>query len=201
MGNAISLALAVGVPVLGGGAIGLSIRPDIDGWYKKVRKPKWNPPNWVFGPVWTVLYSAMGVASWRVWQAGGGQLPLTLYGIQLALNFLWSPLFFKKHDLNLASLDITVLLGVLAATIVEFNKVDPFAAQLLLPYLGWTTFATALTYWIGLHNTREGKDVRRAVVDAAEAVEGVASEATAAAATPFLNQSNEVQGDEVPKHL
>ena len=94
----------------------------------------------------------MGVASWRVLQAGGGPLPLGLYAAQLTLNFMWSPLFFKAHNLQAASYDITALLGVLAATIFEFNKVDPLAAKLMLPLMGWTSFAAALTWNIYLNN-------------------------------------------------
>lgn len=120
--------------------------------YPTIKKPSWNPPNWIFGPVWSVLYTLMGYASWRVWKAGGGALPLSLYAGQLVLNFMWSPLFFKVHDLRAASADITALIGLLAATILEFSKVDKLAAQLLLPYLGWTTFAAALTWNIYLNN-------------------------------------------------
>lgn len=120
--------------------------------YPTLKKPSWQPPNWLFGPVWSVLYTAMGIASWRVWRAGGGPLPLSLYGLQLALNFAWSPLFFKAHNLKAATVDITVLLGVLGATILEFHKVDPTAAALLLPYLAWTSFASALTWNIFLNN-------------------------------------------------
>lgn len=150
MGN--SLSLAVGVPVLGGMAIGMTIAPETKSWYPKLKKPSWNPPAWLFGPVWTVLYAAMGVASHRVWQAGGGPLPLGLYAAQLALNFAWSPLFFKAHNLKAAAVDITALVGVLGATIYEFSKVDTLAAQLLIPYLGWVSFATALTYNILQNN-------------------------------------------------
>lgn len=115
-------------------------------------QPSWNPPAWVFGPVWTALYSAMGYASWRVWQAGGGQLPLGLYAAQLALNFAWSPLFFGAKALGVAAVDITALVGMVAATIYEFQKVDPVAAQLLYPYLAWVTFAAALNYNLAANN-------------------------------------------------
>ncbi|KAL4458998.1 hypothetical protein ABPG75_013863 [Micractinium tetrahymenae] len=157
MGNALSLAASVGVPLLGGMAIGFSIAPEIKSWYPKLKKPSWNPPNWLFGPTWSVLYVAMGVAAHRVWQAGGGPLPLGLYAAQLALNFAWSPLFFKAHNLKAAAVDITALLGVLGATIYEFNKVDTLAAQLLIPYLGWVSFATALTYNILANNPEPPK--------------------------------------------
>lgn len=152
MGNALSLAVSVGVPLVGGMAIGMSIAPDIKKWFPKLKKPSWNPPNWLFGPVWTVLYCAMGVAAHRVWKAGGGPLPLGLYAAQLVLNLAWSPLFFRAHNLKAASAEITALLGVLGATIWEFSKVDALAAQLMLPYLGWVSFATALTWNIYLNN-------------------------------------------------
>lgn len=100
----------------------------------------------------------MGVASWRVFKAGGGVVPLGLYGLQLGLNFLWTPLFFQMHNLKAASVDITALLGVLGATVVEFNKVDSVAAGLLVPYLGWTAFATALTWNIMLNNPPKKND-------------------------------------------
>lgn len=120
--------------------------------YPTLKKPSWNPPNYLFGPVWTVLYAAMGYASWRVWALGGGPVPLGLYAAQLAMNLAWSPLFFKAHNLKAATIDITALVGVLGATIYSFAQVDPLAAQLMLPYLGWTSFATALTWNIYLNN-------------------------------------------------
>lgn len=148
MGNVLSVIPFVAVPLAAGAGIGAAIAPEIKGWYKTVKKPSWNPPNWVFGPAWTVLYTMMGVASWRVWRAGGGALPLGLYGAQLVLNLAWSPIFFGLHNPGAASVEITGLLGVLAATIYEFNKVDATAALLMAPYAGWTTFAAALTYTI-----------------------------------------------------
>lgn len=98
--------------------------------------------------MWSLLYALMGVASWRVWKAGGGPVPLGLYATQLLLNLAWSPIFFKLHNLRAASAEITALLGVLAITIYEFNKVDQTAALMLVPYAGWTSFAAALTYTI-----------------------------------------------------
>ena len=85
-------------------------------------------------------------------QNGGGVVPLGLYGLSLALNFAWSPIFFKLHDLKLASYEISTLAGVIFATIFAFAKVDTLAAQLMLPYLGWASFATALTWNIYLNN-------------------------------------------------
>jgi benzodiazapine receptor len=133
--------------------IGIGMRKDVKAWYPTIRKPRWTPPNWLFGPVWTALYAMMGVASHRVASiVGWTSRPLVLYGAQLVLNFLWSPLFFKWHKLGAAAVDITVLLGVVYATIVEFGAVDVLSAQLLVPYLAWSCYATALTYNIWLNN-------------------------------------------------
>lgn len=145
MGTVLSVAVAVGVPLAAGVGVGAGLKDDVKGWYKSLSKPDWNPPNWVFGPVWSALYTAMGYSSYLVWKSGGGAVPLTLYGIQLVLNLAWSPLFFKQHEIGFALADITALLGVLTATVVKFHAVDPAAAYIMLPYLGWTTFATVLT--------------------------------------------------------
>jgi benzodiazapine receptor len=75
--------------------------------YKTLKKPTWSPPNWLFGPVWTLLYTAMGTASWLVWKNGGGAVPLTLYALQAVLNFAWSPLFFREHEITFALADIS----------------------------------------------------------------------------------------------
>ena len=146
MGNALSLAASIVTPLGVGTVIGVSMRDAVKAWYPTIRKPAWTPPNWLFGPVWTALYCMMGVASHRVASvAGWTSKPLVLYGVQLVLNFLWSPLFFRWHKLGTAAVDITALLGVLYATMVEFGKVDTLSAQLLVPYLGWSCYATALT--------------------------------------------------------
>ncbi len=157
MGNALSLGTSIAIPLLGGTGIGLSMRDDVKTWFPTIKKPSWQPPNWLFGPVWTVLYTLMGISSWRVYsKAGLMSKPMFLYSVQLVLNFLWSPLFFKWHRLPAASADITALLGVLGLTIVEFTKVDGVAATMLYPYLAWTMFATALTYNITMNNPSSG---------------------------------------------
>lgn len=157
MGNALSLGTSIAIPLLGGTGIGLSMRDDVKTWFPTIKKPSWQPPNWLFGPVWTVLYTLMGISSWRVYsKAGLMSKPMFLYSVQLVLNFLWSPLFFKWHQLPAASADITALLGVLGLTIVEFTKVDGVAATMLYPYLAWTMFATALTYNITMNNPSSG---------------------------------------------
>src|SRR5512141_1819485 len=120
-------------------------------WYAGLRKPSWNPPNWIFGPVWTVLYATMAVAAWLVWKRGGfaGQrFALSLFLMQLLLNALWSPLFFGLHNPALAFADIVLLWLAVLATVVAVWKTRPLPGALLVPYLAWLTFATALNFAI-----------------------------------------------------
>ncbi len=121
-------------------------------WYASLRKPAWNPPGWIFGPVWTVLYTTMAIAAWMVWKRGGfrGQrAALSLYLAQLALNAIWTPLFFGLKQIALGFADIVVLWLVLLATAVAFWKVRRVAGLLLAPYLAWISFAAVLngTLW------------------------------------------------------
>ena len=116
-------------------------------WYAQLQKPTWNPPNWVFGPVWTLLYILMAVAAWLVWRQGGfaKQLrPLSLFLAQLACNAVWSWFSFGLHNLLLALADLTFLWVLLLLTTVVFWRTNKTAAVLLLPYLLWVTFAAAL---------------------------------------------------------
>jgi translocator protein len=121
-------------------------------WYLTLRKPSWNPPGWVFGPVWTLLYVAMAVAAWRVWrraETGAARTTLWLYGAQLALNALWSILFFGLRRPDLALVDVVVLWGLLVVLLVRFARADRLAAALWTPYVAWVGFATVLnaTIW------------------------------------------------------
>ena len=122
-----------------------------DGWYAALAKPAWNPPAWIFGPVWTVLYAMMAVAAWMVWCRGGWRVqtyPLMLFVAQWALNALWTPLFFGLKQPGLAFGAIVLLWGALIATLHAFRRVRPAAALLLLPYAAWLTFAVLLNYTI-----------------------------------------------------
>lgn len=122
-----------------------------DGWYAALAKPTWNPPSWVFGPVWTALYTMMAVAAWLVWQRGGWRVqrgPLTLYVVQWALNALWTPLFFGLQRPGLAFVEIIVLMVVLYAALIVFWRVRTVAGVLLIPYAAWTTFAVVLNFTI-----------------------------------------------------
>lgn len=118
-------------------------------WYATLKKPAWNPPGWIFGPVWSALYTMMAVAAWRVWQLGGwaGQRrPLLLFLAQLALNALWTPLFFGWHRAGLAFAEIVLLWLAIAATLIRFSRVSRSAAWLLVPYLAWVSFAAVLNF-------------------------------------------------------
>lgn len=118
-------------------------------WYASLRKPAWNPPNWIFGPVWAGLYIAMAVAAWLVWKRGGfgGQrMALSLFLTQLLLNTLWSPFFFGLRSPALALVNILLLWLALLGTIVAFWRARPIAGAMLVPYLAWVSFATALNF-------------------------------------------------------
>jgi tryptophan-rich sensory protein len=124
-------------------------------FYAVLDKPVWAPPAWLFGPVWSVLYVLMAVAAWRVWRAHGfaaARVPLALYGFQLALNALWTWLFFVWRDGPWATAEVLVLWGAIASTAVLFARRDKAAAAMLAPYLAWVSFATALTVSVWQRN-------------------------------------------------
>jgi tryptophan-rich sensory protein len=114
-------------------------------WYAEIAKPAWTPPSWVFGPVWTILYVMIALSAWLVWRAQPRfGVPIGLWCAQLALNTIWSWLFFGLERPDLAAGDIVVLLGTIVATAYAFAGVSRTAALLLLPYGLWVGFATAL---------------------------------------------------------
>lgn len=138
------LALAFGAPLLGVMAAG-----EASEYYASLARPSWAPPGWLFGPVWTALYALMAFAAWLVWRRGGWSArrgPLTLYLVQLALNALWTPIFFGLRQPGLALAEILLLLLAIAATLRAFWKASRAAGALLAPYLAWVGFATALSF-------------------------------------------------------
>lgn len=123
-----------------------------DDWYRQLKKPSWQPPDWLFGPAWMVFYALIAVAGWLVWsKAGfaGAALPLALYFLQLVLNALWSAIFFGMRRIGLAAVETVLMWFVILATIVAFYPIEPRAAWLMVPYLLWVTFAFVLnvTVW------------------------------------------------------
>lgn len=132
-------------------AAGTAAFVSIDGWYAALQKPSWNPPPWVFGPAWTVLYFCMAVAAWLVWREGGWKTQgraLGLFLVQWALNALWTPIFFGLHRPGLAFAEIVILWLLLAATLAAFWRINKAAGALLVPYLTWVSFAAALNFAI-----------------------------------------------------
>ncbi len=122
-------------------------------WYESLAKPAWNPPNWIFGPVWTLLYVLVAISGWLVWRQRGRQLAPALiwFVLQLLLNAAWSWLFFGLQRIDLALVDILLLWLAIAITIRHFRPRSQLAAYLLAPYLLWVTFATALNaaiWWL-----------------------------------------------------
>lgn len=118
-------------------------------WYAALAKPSWNPPNDVFGPVWTVLYILMGIAAWLVWRRvgfAGARVSLGLFLGQLVLNALWSYLFFGAQRPDLAFVEIAILWGAILATTIGFWRISVAAGILLLPYLAWVSFAGVLNF-------------------------------------------------------
>jgi len=133
------------VALLAGAVGGLAAAPGE--WYATLNKPAWNPPSWVFGPVWTTLYLLMGVAAAAAWEGRrtrSGRAGFFLFGLQLALNALWSWLFFHWHRPDLALADLVVLWAAILGTIIAFRRIRPAAGWLLVPYLAWVTFAGVL---------------------------------------------------------
>ena len=136
-------------------AIGGVASANAGDFYQQLTRPAWAPPAWLFAPVWTVLYLLMGIAAWLVWREGGfRQAPtaLSLFLIQLALNALWTWLFFVWHLGALAFAEILVLWTLILCTLVAFWRVRPIAGALLIPYLAWVTLASALTYAVWQRN-------------------------------------------------
>ncbi|TNF72501.1 MAG: tryptophan-rich sensory protein [Acidobacteria bacterium] len=122
-------------------------------WYAQLEKPSWNPPNWVFAPVWTILYAAMAVAAWLVWREGTSErrAPLAFWTLQLVLNALWSWIFFGLHRPGWAAIEIGLLWIAILATTILFFRVRRVAGALLLPYLAWVSFAAVLNvalWWL-----------------------------------------------------
>lgn len=143
--------LAVAFAAAGVGAVASA---QAAAFYAQLVRPSWAPPAGLFGPVWSALYTLMGIAAWLVWREDDKKraLPLTLFLVQLAVNALWSWLFFAWRLGALAFADVLILLALIAATLVAFWRIRPLAGALLLPYLAWVAFASALTWSIWQSN-------------------------------------------------
>lgn len=140
----ISIAIALAIGAIGG----LATASTVDTWYAGLKKPAFNPPNAVFGPVWTILYVLMALAAWRVWRADLAsdrrRRALVLYAVQLALNLAWSLIFFGLRQPALALADVGLLLAAVLATAAAFWRIDRPAGLMMIPYAAWVAFASVL---------------------------------------------------------
>jgi translocator protein len=152
MSKILKLIISIAVPVAVGAVSGLFTVSEISGWYQTINKPSWNPPSWIFSPVWTTLYIMMGIALYLVWTAevkpAAKKKAIAFFVIQLVLNFFWSFIFFKQHQIGLAFAEIIIMFVFILMTIFSFARINKAAAWLLVPYISWVSFATILTYTI-----------------------------------------------------
>ncbi len=152
MKNWARLLISVALPLAVGGFASFFTRSEIGSWYATLQKPSWNPPSWVFGPVWTTLYVMMGIALYLVWKSGAPENKkrpaIALFMVQLVLNFFWSSIFFTLHQIGWALVEIVAMWVAILLTIFAFARISKLAAWLLVPYISWVSFATILTYTI-----------------------------------------------------
>ena len=147
------LLLSVLPPLAVGAIAGFFTSKAIPGWYASLNQPSFNPPNWIFGPVWTTLYILMGISIFMIWQLPSTEIrkqAIRIYWIQLILNFLWSFLFFYFKNIGLALIEIVILWLSIVLMLRLFYQAKPIASYLNLPYILWVSFATALniSYYI-----------------------------------------------------
>ena len=164
-GDAIKLIISIVASFAAGGVGTLFTFKAIPTWYQGLKKPPYTPPNWVFGPVWTTLYILMGISVFLIWQKGlttnGAVLPFTLFWIQLAINALWSIIFFGMKSKGGGVITIIMLWLLILATIITSFRVSGWAGALLIPYIVWVTVASYLNIGVWLLN-KPGKPMASA---------------------------------------
>ena len=138
------LTLILFLILVGSGGLAIGYLTVPGAWYAQLAKPAFTPPGWIFGPLWTVLYVMIAVAGWHIWRRDPGGRPMKLWWAQMALNFLWSPVYFGAHRIGLALVFILLLLVAILAFIVLSWRQDRAAAWLFVPYAAWVAFASAL---------------------------------------------------------
>jgi benzodiazapine receptor len=143
------LIVCIAVCFAAAGLGSLLTTPALRPWYADLSKPLWTPPDWLFGPVWTILFLAMAIAAWLVWRKVElTAVPMQLFLLQLLLNVTWSALFFGLRSPGLAFGEIVLLWLAILAVTISFWKIIPAAGWLMFPYLGWVTYAAALNFAI-----------------------------------------------------
>jgi len=147
IGLAVSIAVCFSAALIGS----IATNSNINEWYGGINKPSWNPPNSIFGTVWTTLFLMMAVAAWLVWKQSGfakAKFAIGAYAFQLILNVLWSVVFFGLQQIGWACVEITLLWGSIAVTIFLFHRHSTLATILMLPYLAWVSFAAFINFTI-----------------------------------------------------
>ena len=157
MSNTVKLIICIVLTVGLGSLGGIFTAAEIQGWYLHLNKPSWNPPNWLFAPVWTSLYLLMGISLFLVWKTAASTDPkrwaIIIFIAQFALNFLWSYIFFKEHQMGWAFVEIIVMWVAILCTIIAFSRINKTAAWLLVPYISWVSFAAILNYTVWQANS------------------------------------------------
>lgn len=151
MNKAIKIIVSIALPVAVGAISSLFTVTGEGSWYQTIQKPSWNPPGWIFGPVWTTLYILMGIAFYLVWstpESKARRSAMLLFGLQLLFNFFWSFIFFDQQLIGLALAEIAGLWVFILLSIFAFARVSKTAAWLLVPYISWVSFAAMLNYTI-----------------------------------------------------
>jgi len=152
MSNVLKFIIAICLPLLVGFTSSFFTITEIGSWYQTIQKPSWNPPNWIFGPVWTTLYILIGIAFFLVWKSHDEReikkTAIILFAVQLVLNFFWSFIFFNQHQIGLAFAEILALWLMILLTIFAFARISKPAAWLLVPYISWVSFAAILNFTI-----------------------------------------------------
>jgi len=152
MNNTLKLIIAIAIPLIVGGTSGFFTATGVESWYQTIARPTWNPPGWLFGPVWTTLYVMMGISLFLVWKEDTSvelkKIAIALFTVQLVLNFFWSFIFFNQHQIGWALVEIIAMWVFILLTIFAFAQVNKAAAWLLVPYISWVSFATILNYTI-----------------------------------------------------
>ncbi len=150
MPNWLKLIISLALPQIVGGTGAYFTITSIGSWYQTINKPSFNPPNWLFGPVWTTLYILMGISCYLIWKSDHPQKKslLTLYFVQLALNGIWSPAFFGMESPLLGLIIILPLLVLIIFCVKKFRVISPWASGLMIPYLLWVSFASVLNFSI-----------------------------------------------------
>ena len=146
------LIISIAIPLMVGAIAGFFTNSGVNGWYLVANKPSFNPPNWLFAPVWTALYLMMGIAFYLVWSKDADKAikktAIILFSVQLLLNFGWSFIFFYAHQPGWAFIEIIAMWVMILLTIFWFGKISPLAAWLLVPYISWVSFASLLNFYI-----------------------------------------------------